>query len=55
MKRVCENKVNKYVNEVYLIFFDVMYKLKLIEIIDFKIDGKVVMEINLVMEYLFFL
>lgn len=32
-----------------------MYKLKLIEIIDFKIDGKVVMEINLVMEYLYFL
>lgn len=55
LKRVCENKVNKYVNEVYLIFFDVMYKLKLIEIIDFKIDGKVVMEINLVMEYLYFL
>lgn len=53
LKRVCENKVNKYANEVHPISLDAMHKPKPIEIIDSKTDGKVAMETNPAMEHLY--
>nr|XP_022307094.1 uncharacterized protein LOC111113269 isoform X2 [Crassostrea virginica] len=55
LRRVCENKVNKYANEVHPISLDAMHKPKFqeTESSSEKVDGKIIMDTNPAMEHLY--